>query len=359
MRRPCTPLMNGLLPVALYLLSASALSQNAPADGDHLKQTLLQAREVFGLGKKGSAPFHLKAHFDAFNDNGRPIGSGTLEEYWDGNERYRTETVYQGASQTVWHSPATSRLGDALREPYFARRVVTGFLQPLPPPAALDKRTFEERQTTISTVPMHCIVTRQQPNVQLALKSADPGLRQQDEEVYCLSADNQNLRVEESYPGLLLVYNKLAKFGTRTIPFSVKLSQNKTVRADFEVDTLETWKPDDAFLTPPPSATMSPISVSMSGGIAAGNIVEKIPPVYPLQAKLQHVQGSVVMAAVISHTGTIDDLEVIASPALSLSEAATEAVKRWKYKPYLLNGNPVDVDTTITVNFSFGTSPRP
>jgi protein TonB len=97
----------------------------------------------------------------------------------------------------------------------------------------------------------------------------------------------------------------------------------------------------------------------MSGGIAAGNIVEKVPPVYPVQAKLQHLQGSVVMAAVISRTGTIENLEVIASPALSLSEAATDAVKRWKYKPYLLNGSPVDVDTTIIVNFSFGTGLRP
>jgi TonB family protein len=205
---------------------------------------------------------------------------------------------------------------------------------------------------------MHCIITKQQQDPAVALKNG--GLAgQQDEQAYCLSTDNQNLRVEESYPGLFMVYNKLVKFGSRTIPYSVRLNENKKVRADFEVDVLEAWKPDDAMLTPAPDATEAPINVSVSGGVVAGNIILKEPPVYPLQAKLQRIQGSVVMAAVISRAGTVEDIEVIASPAPSLSEAAMEAVKHWKYKPYLLNGNPVAVDTMITVNFSFGTGPRP
>jgi TonB family protein len=62
------------------------------------------------------------------------------------------------------------------------------------------------------------------------------------------------------------------------------------------------------------------------------------------------VQGSVVLRAVISKTGTIEDLKVVSGPK-ELTESAIDAVKRWKYLPYLLNSQPVEVDTTITVNY--------
>jgi TonB family protein len=84
-----------------------------------------------------------------------------------------------------------------------------------------------------------------------------------------------------------------------------------------------------------------------------GNLISKVDPVYPEIAKAAHVQGVVVLHAVISKTGVVEDLQVI-SGASVLTASAIEAVKQWKYKPYLLNGQPWGVETTINVIFTLG-----
>jgi protein TonB len=84
----------------------------------------------------------------------------------------------------------------------------------------------------------------------------------------------------------------------------------------------------------------------------AGQIVSKTAPVYPAIARAAHVSGVVVLHAVISKTGAIESLSVVSGPEM-LRASAVAAVQAWKYKPYLLNGDPTEVETTITVNFSF------
>ncbi len=91
----------------------------------------------------------------------------------------------------------------------------------------------------------------------------------------------------------------------------------------------------------------------VSAGVVAGLILSKTTPVYPPIAKAAHVSGTVVLHALISKTGTIDNLTVVSGPEM-LRAAALDAVRQWRYKPYLLNGEPTEVDTTVTVNFNFG-----
>jgi protein TonB len=93
--------------------------------------------------------------------------------------------------------------------------------------------------------------------------------------------------------------------------------------------------------------------VKVSSGTIAGNIISKPEPVYPAIAKAAHVQGAVILHAIISKEGTIENLQVISGNGM-LVNAARDAVSRWRYKPYLLNGEPVEVETSITVNFTFG-----
>ena len=81
-------------------------------------------------------------------------------------------------------------------------------------------------------------------------------------------------------------------------------------------------------------------------------LLRRVDPVYPPLAKQARIQGVVVLEAEISKEGTIDNLKVITGHPL-LIQAAIDAVKQWRYKPTLLNGEPVPVVTTITVNFAF------
>jgi TonB family protein len=94
-------------------------------------------------------------------------------------------------------------------------------------------------------------------------------------------------------------------------------------------------------------------AVKVGAGVMAGQIVSKTQPVYPQEAKDAHISGSVVMHAIIGKDGTIQNLTVLSGPP-ELQMSALDAVKQWVYKPYLLNGEPTEVETTITVNYSFG-----
>jgi len=92
--------------------------------------------------------------------------------------------------------------------------------------------------------------------------------------------------------------------------------------------------------------------VRVSQGVTQGMKVHDVTPQYPQMAKIARVQGPVVLAAVIGKDGAIQNLRVVSTASPLLNQAAVEAVKQWRYRPYILNGEPVEVDTTITVNFT-------
>ena len=91
-------------------------------------------------------------------------------------------------------------------------------------------------------------------------------------------------------------------------------------------------------------------TLNISQGVSQGLLIKKVQPTYPQNALAMHVEGSVDMLATISKTGSITAVKVVKGEPL-LSRAASDAVKQWKYKPYLLNGEPVEIQTEITVNF--------
>ncbi len=94
-----------------------------------------------------------------------------------------------------------------------------------------------------------------------------------------------------------------------------------------------------------------PQRVRVSQGVEEALIVKKVPPEYPQDAKDQRIQGSVVLKVTVDKQGSVATVELISGhPALA--PASMEAVKQWKYKPYLLNQQPVEVETQVTVNFT-------
>ncbi len=93
--------------------------------------------------------------------------------------------------------------------------------------------------------------------------------------------------------------------------------------------------------------------VRVSSGVIAGNLENRVLPVYPEIAKQDHVSGGVVMKALIDDQGNVAELSVI-SGAKVLQQPYMDAVRQWKYKPYLLNEKPVFVLTVITINIQFG-----
>jgi periplasmic protein TonB len=96
-----------------------------------------------------------------------------------------------------------------------------------------------------------------------------------------------------------------------------------------------------------------PKKLTISSGVMQGNLLQKITPQYPAIAKAARIQGTVVLQATISKQGTIENLRVVSGPPM-LTQAALDAVRQWRYRPYLLNNEPVEVETTVNVVFNLG-----
>jgi protein TonB len=94
-------------------------------------------------------------------------------------------------------------------------------------------------------------------------------------------------------------------------------------------------------------------TLNISSRLMAGNLLEKTVPQYPAIARAARIQGTVVLQATIAKDGTIQNLRMINGPPM-LQQAAVDAVRSWRYKPYSLNGEPVEVETTINVVFNLG-----
>jgi len=98
----------------------------------------------------------------------------------------------------------------------------------------------------------------------------------------------------------------------------------------------------------PPTKT-----VRLTEGVSTGMLISPIRPVYPAIAKAAGISGTVVVEAIISRTGTIESLHVVRGPEM-LRAAALDAIRMARYQPFKLNGEPTEVQTTITINFKLG-----
>jgi TonB family protein len=148
----------------------------------------------------------------------------------------------------------------------------------------------------------------------------------------------------------LLQENIQVKAG-QTVGLNIKLSVGATEHLTV------TAKPPAVAPPPPPSPPPADAAVKPAGpqrisaGVMQGLIVSQPQPVYPDQAKAQHVQGVVVLGARIAKDGTVEDVQAYAGPPL-LIVSAVDAVRQWKYKPFMLNGEPTEVQTTININYT-------
>ena len=106
---------------------------------------------------------------------------------------------------------------------------------------------------------------------------------------------------------------------------------------------------------PAPMVAASPPAVPVSRPVSIvseGNVIYKVLPVYPAVARQMGAQGPVILRAFVSRDGTVESLRVVSSAHPLLNGAALDAVRQWRFRPYLLNGAPMEVEAQITVNFT-------
>jgi periplasmic protein TonB len=121
--------------------------------------------------------------------------------------------------------------------------------------------------------------------------------------------------------------------------------------AGFRLSGQDSQSPPPQEKQPAAPQAQLPKRVRVSSGVAAGLLMVKGNPAYPEKARQDHIQGVVVLHAIIDKNGDVASLDVVSGNPV-LAKAAIKAVKKWKYLSYLINGQPVEVETTVQVNFT-------
>jgi hypothetical protein len=327
-------------------LTQPAASSTATVEMPGDPAALLElAKKQNGLRNVGSAPWHIKASYEVL-DYGVAVETGSIEEFWVSEKKLKITYAGRGFNQTLYSTDAGGfRVGDQ-SWPSGAVLAARNSLFPFFPSYELLKNSkvdLTDRPVGQSVLKCVTVDTSSQ---------ATAG----NSEVYCFDPNAPILRLFEMSRGASQsVYNGIVSFRGIYVARNILVSTQGKPWVRVHLDVIEALsKIDESSFIPPPGA------VAVTGGkvdidpvIMAGRIIYKVIPEYPETAKSIRTQGVVVLNAVIGKDGRIRDLRPISGPSV-LIPSSLKAVNQWVYEPYLLDGEPVEVGTTIHVVFNLG-----
>ena len=342
--------MRGVLTVLLLIALFSSFAQ--AEDSAALMARLQKANDLTRLDDPSLKPWHLQANFQLYDDSGKPTEKGTLEEWWAGPKLWKR--VYTSPSYTatqIANKNGFFKTPKVDPVPELLELVERQYVHPMPDEKEYKDTEPELRQKTLGNFEADCIMLdRPKGNDSERHLGFDP--------TYCFGSDKVTLRETIEHISRYILRNKIGLFQSRSVPVALDISQNNIDLISSEVTTLRASDLDDEDFAP--DAALEKVDrfevakrpIPISSGVMAGMILSNTQPAYPLWAKDNHITGDVVIEAVIGKDGHIHNMRVLASPDPSLSKAAQDAVSKWIYKPYLLNGVLVEVQTQITVKFT-------
>ena len=348
--------------LAFYLVVAlKAFSQAAPSTLPDLpkdpRAVLAMAAPVYDFNDAALKPWHLKATYQLYDQNGKPSEQGTFEYWWASPKVNRTTWTRPAATHSDWYTAdgkySYKATGGALE--YFEYKLQSALLSPLPDPKDLDPtkiRLDRKLEGMYAGVKTPCIMVVPLMPQHGQIQTVPVGLFP----TYCFDPKLPALRVSFSWGAIAMEFNHIVEVQGKYLAKEILLLEGKRAILSAKVDTVEGLKSTDAALVPPADAKTpsSDKPAQLAPGVMVGMLIKKQQPVYPQDAKDARVSGTVVLRAKIGMDGSIHDLHVDSAPWPSLAASALWAVSQWQYKPYLLNGEPVDVETTVNVIYSLG-----
>jgi len=333
-----------------WVLAASfvAVSSSAfAADPEALAKRLHDAAEMSSIDDPALKPWHLKMTFQLLNKKGATTEEGTIEEWWSAEN---DKLVYTSPSYTAtrlrrgrdiyWTEGQPSA-------PYLLERLRDEVVHPLAENEMKDA-VPHLRVESFGKVKLDCIMM-DHPIKHVAYPPL--GLFP----TYCIEQDKDRLRDTFRYGSENVSRNSIGTFQGRGVPVDVVISVDAKVAAKGHIATLAGSTQGEHFFDP--DSSLKPIygaATLVAGGVIAGKKISGDVPVFPDADKASHTAGAVHLHAIIGTDGRIHQLTLLDAPSATEAVSALVAVRTWKYQPYLLNGVPCSVDTTITVNYNFG-----
>ena len=316
------------------------------------KELMLLAAKTNGLTGPDVKPWHLKATLIALDEDGIATGQVSYEEFWAGIHKYKIAYAGAGIAQTDYGtekgllrsgasnsvSVLYSEAGNVFIDPFVYYR------------NAMEHYIVEREERDKDEMKLDCL--------EVNGFSTPTGARAFPGPVFCLDADKLIKRGSVNTTNITQwISSDIQSYQGHYLPGNIQGSRNRKQILKAHLDSIEDLKTiNEADFTPPADATEVARKITISAGVMAGMLIKKVAPEYPPIAQAAHVSGTVVLQATITKDGHIANLHVISGPAM-LQQAALDAVKQWVYRPYLLMGEPVEVQTTVNVIFTVGDTP--
>jgi TonB family protein len=271
-----------------------------------------------------------------------------IEETWVNSHHFKISYQLGDKTWQVYGADTNSMLvGEQASGPDFWSQALHEFENPIPAKNFRASWILQEKDQALGNARLKCL--------SVAGYEIKGEKRAAQGSTYCIDADKPDLRIKaDPFTHSQMVHNGLRIFQGQYVPEKVESLRNGTVVWRAVLETLESLpQVDEATLVAPPDAKPVIKKVQISAEVAQGQISSMVRPAYPPQTLANGIQGMVVLQGTISRDGIPINLRVV-SGNQQLQMAALDAVKQWRYKPYLLNGEPVQVETTINVVFHLG-----
>jgi TonB family protein len=330
-----------LVALAALTFSSAARADDAAA----IRARLERAATVSSLDDLTSRPWHAKLAVTLFDAKGKNPVDATVEYWKAGEDWLRVINVGSNTETTLRHDGKAYRGVSGSEVPYLARTVFEEFLHPGPLGIDFEDTTPELRKQSFGKVSLDCIMlTHPIKRVAFAPLGLFP--------TYCLDPTADHLRASFDFGSRSVSIYSFGRFLDRDVAMQFSMGEDTVIVATAKVVSLTTFTPTpDKFL---PTSQLAPVVspvTKISSGVMQGMILTKAQPMYPQAARVGGVTGAVVLRAIIGRDGHIHTLRVMSAPDPNLAVSALAAVRQWTYKPYLLNGEPTEVDTTVVVNY--------
>jgi TonB family protein len=304
-------------------------------------------------------PWHLRATYQLYDFEGKPTLQGTWEYWWVSPKVRVRSWTHPGATQTDWITQdgtiLRKRSGESLH--YFERRLEDIILYPGPNYEMIDSGKLKLGLGVVGegSSSLTCLTATRQQEVDGKLQTSSHATPDD----YCF--DPKTMALLTTYSNNCLSrYSQFVKMQNHYIARHISVQLDQQTRLTVSVETIDGIDEADPGLAPAADAvpTWQRAHYTSDGPqpetVTEGKPVKKVPPVYPAMSRSQHELGLVKLAGTIGTDGKVRNLEVLASPSELLAESAIDAVRQWTYEPFTVHGVPIEIDTTLGVNFSAG-----
>jgi hypothetical protein len=313
------------------------------------RERLREASQHSALDASNLQPWHWKLNLTIYDLDGKNPRTGSLE-IWSAQGNMKSVQTLQTSQSTAL------KIGDKLyltpRDPQEKDFATADFIEmqlldPIPEEVFQPSVSENSSQAKAGQEKFDCIAPAVvKPNSEVIYTGKSL--------TFCLQANTPNLAETYEPSEFGVLWLKVGTFLSHQIPMELDLSVGKTVIADVKTVTLEEWQPDESAFAIPPEAHPFDGPVEISSGNAARLQIGEVSPSYPVNAKQRNASGNFIFDATIGKDGRISSLRPPGQGDPDLLTAAQQAISQWVYRPYLLNGVPVEIQTQIRLNFSMG-----